>query len=188
MQKGEADDLLISDLTKNKFEIKIADLGMARTLQAGNFASSHVGTDMLFAPEVLRGVYDHKIDVWGIAHIFYNLMTRQFLFDGQGKGLQKQLNNGQWKFPLNVPISAEAISFLNDLLQDDPAKRVSIEQLMKHRYLTQPVNQVTLMDSFDSRKFKKMGDDVIFMQGDYLVFNIKNDAPYKQFQQKMLKG
>jgi|LakMenEpi03Oct11_1017367.scaffolds.fasta_scaffold12771_2 hypothetical protein len=35
------------------------------------------------------------------------------------------------------------------------------------------------MDSFDSRKFKKMGDDVIFMQGDYLVFNIKNDAPYK---------
>jgi hypothetical protein len=54
-------------------------------------------------------------------------MTRQFLFDGQGKGLQKQLNNGQWKFPLNVPISAEAISFLNDLLQDDPEKRVSIE-------------------------------------------------------------
>jgi|LakMenE01Jun11ns_1017448.scaffolds.fasta_scaffold9236710_2 hypothetical protein len=32
MQKDEADDLLISDLTKNKFEIKIADLGMARTL------------------------------------------------------------------------------------------------------------------------------------------------------------
>ena len=71
---------------------------------------------MLFAPEVLRGVYDHKIDVWGIAHIFYNLLTRTFLFDGQGTVLQKQLNRGQWKFPLNVPISAEAISFLNDLL------------------------------------------------------------------------
>lgn len=69
-------------MTKVRFEIKIADLGMAKTLEPGTYSNSKVGTEILYAPEVLRGVYDHKIDVWGIANIFYNLMTRDFLFDG----------------------------------------------------------------------------------------------------------
>ena len=71
---------------------------------------------MLYAPELLKGSYDHKIDVWGIAHIFYILIARQFLFTGKEDELKDQLKNGQWIFPLDVPVSVEAIQFLNDLL------------------------------------------------------------------------
>ena len=65
-----------SDLTKVRFDIKIADLGYAKTLEPGTLSKSKVGTDMLYAPELLKGSYDHKIDVWGIAHIFYILIAR----------------------------------------------------------------------------------------------------------------
>ena len=64
-------------LTEVNFEIKIADLGMARTLSYGFHSESQVGTPGYYAPElIIKEYYDHKIDVWGIANIFYNLMTK----------------------------------------------------------------------------------------------------------------
>ena len=69
--------LMSKPLTEVNFEIKIADLGMARTLSYGFHSESQVGTPGYYAPElIIKEYYDHKIDVWGIANIFYNLMTK----------------------------------------------------------------------------------------------------------------
>ena len=75
--------LMSKPLTEVNFEIKIADLGMARTLSYGFHSESQVGTPGYYAPElIIKEYYDHKIDVWGIANIFYNLMTKSQLFPG----------------------------------------------------------------------------------------------------------
>lgn len=61
-------------------------MGLAKKLLQGENTYTGVGTPLQHAPEVLiKKCYDHKIDVWGIAHIFYNLMTRQHIFNAQGK-------------------------------------------------------------------------------------------------------
>ena len=130
-------------LTEVRFQIKIADLGYARELTHGTFANSACGTPLLVAPElILRKFYDHKIDVWGIANIFYTLLTGKLLFDGQTKEYDEQLEEGVWKFPCEVKISAEALKFLHDLLQYDPNKRLSINELVSHPYLNMPLDKL----------------------------------------------
>ena len=47
-------------LNKVRFEIKIADLGMAKILVPGYNTTTNIGTDQLYAPEmILKQCYDH---------------------------------------------------------------------------------------------------------------------------------
>lgn len=141
--QGQVQKLMGKHLTDINFQIKIADLGYARELTHGEFANSACGTPLLVAPELLlKRVYDHKIDVWGIANIFYTLITGKLLFDGKSQSYTKQLEEGVWKFPCEVNISAEALKFLHDLLQFDPNKRLSINQLDSHPYLNVPLEKL----------------------------------------------
>ena len=97
----------------------------------------------MIAPELIfKKFYDHKIDVWGIANIFYTLLTGRLLFDGEAKEYDQQLEEGVWKFPCDVKISAEALKFLHDLLQYEPSKRLSIGELASHPYLNMPLEKL----------------------------------------------
>lgn len=81
--QNEVQSMMGKSMTEIEFTVKIADLGYARGLTHGAYASSACGTPLLIAPElIVKQFYDHKIDVWGIANIFYTLMTGRLLFDG----------------------------------------------------------------------------------------------------------
>jgi serine/threonine protein kinase len=86
--------------------VKIADLGLARQLRHDGFADSMKGTPMLFAPEIIfKAFYNHKVDVWGIANIFYSCLTGKLLFTAAGGDYEDQLQKGTWQVPLEVKIS-----------------------------------------------------------------------------------
>ena len=74
------EDLLKIDLTKEKFVIKIADLGFAREIEdeTKKRRFTYVGSPLLMPPEQLitrwddtTEGYDYKIDVWALGGIFY---------------------------------------------------------------------------------------------------------------------
>ena len=93
--------------------MKIADLGYARQLKVDGYAESFLGTPQQEAPELFRRIYNHKIDVWGIANIFYTVLTGRLLFGGAQADYKKKLEQGTWSIPFKVPISLEGIKFLN---------------------------------------------------------------------------
>lgn len=74
------EDLEKIDLTKEKFVIKIADLGFAREIEdeTKKRRFTYVGSPLLMPPEQLitrwddsTEGYDYKIDVWALGGIFY---------------------------------------------------------------------------------------------------------------------
>jgi serine/threonine protein kinase len=127
--------LELKSLEDTPFVVKIADLGYARQLKVDGYAESFLGTPQQEAPELFRRIYNHKIDVWGIANIYYTILTGKLLFGGAYKDYQKQLERGTWSLPFKVPISLAGIKFLNQLLVYDPDKRISITDLVNHPYL-----------------------------------------------------
>ena len=82
------EELKSMDLENEPFCVKIADLGYARELtrtEQGR-ANSFKGSPLMMAPEQLntywgRGSgYSHKIDVWAMGVIFYQMLTGMFMF------------------------------------------------------------------------------------------------------------
>jgi serine/threonine protein kinase len=60
------------DLTKEPFEVKIADFGYSRELNRGEDTKSWYGSPLLMAPESLFSLgYDHKVDVWALGIVYF---------------------------------------------------------------------------------------------------------------------
>lgn len=95
------------------------------------------GTPLNMAPEILQGAkYDHKVDVWSLGTVFYEMLTGFSPFTGMNKeDLKKNLEKGNYRFPKHLKLSLEGLDFLNNCLQYDPKQRMSWEELMKHSYL-----------------------------------------------------
>lgn len=95
------------------------------------------GTPLNMAPEILKGAkYDHKVDVWSLGTVFYEMLTGFSPFTGMNKDdLKRNLEKGNYRFPKHLKLSLEGLDFLNNCLQYDPKLRMSWDELMKHSYL-----------------------------------------------------
>lgn len=65
-------------------EIKMIDFGLSKHFTHGQQHNEAVGTPYTVAPEVLRGKYDEKCDVWAIGVITYLLLSGDPPFGGCG--------------------------------------------------------------------------------------------------------
>jgi serine/threonine protein kinase len=95
------------------------------------------GTPLNMAPEILKGEkYDHKVDVWSLGTVFYEMLTGFTPFTGMNKAdLKNNLQKGNYHFPKHIKLSLEGLDFLNCCLQHDPNQRMSWDELIKHNYL-----------------------------------------------------
>ena len=65
------------DLTKERFIVKIADLGLAKKVHYdGDLATTSVGSPLYMAPEVMHGKsYNYKADIWSIGTIMFEMVA-----------------------------------------------------------------------------------------------------------------
>jgi len=89
------------------------------------------------APEIFNGTYyNHKVDVWSLGTLLFNLLTGSFPFKGNNiDELRANLKAGVYKIPRDVNISIECLDFLNNCLKFDSIKRKSVEYLLEHPFL-----------------------------------------------------
>ena len=79
---------------KNDFIIKIGDFGLTTDLNSTKTASN-AGTNWFKAPEVNKGKYSNKCDLYSIGIILYMLKTGKYIFDGEDdeeKIINKKMN------------------------------------------------------------------------------------------------
>jgi hypothetical protein len=105
--------------------VKIADLGLASTLEEGH--GQAMGTPHFMAPEqVLRKDIDHRTDLYALGCTFYRLLTGRTPFRGQ---TVKDILRAQVKDEPDPPhkvqsdVPAEVGNIALQLMQKDPAAR-----------------------------------------------------------------
>ena len=85
------------------------------------------------AGENINTIIDKKSDIWSIGALTYELLTGKKLFEGNNsEETYNNIINGKYSFPNNLKVSKEIISFIIELLQYYPEKRLSFENI---RYL-----------------------------------------------------
>jgi len=133
-------DLKLGNLFLNdKMEVKVGDFGLATKLEFdGERKRTICGTPNYIAPEILEGKQGHsyEVDVWSIGVIIYTLIIGKPPFETSDvKTTYKRIRSNQYTFPESATISDEARDLITRILNGDPSKRPTIEEITKHPWL-----------------------------------------------------
>lgn len=131
-------------------ELKMIDFGLSKHFQFGEVQTEAVGTPYTVAPEVIKGSYDERCDVWSIGIITYLLLSGETPFGGcDGENLLQVRQNilrGSFSFePEDIwqHVSGHAKDFIETLLIVDYHDRPSAKDAQKHPWL----QRLTKLDS-----------------------------------------
>ena len=139
-----------------KATVKLIDFGFARYLKKEELAYSTLGSPINMDPGILRKLnkvehsneygYDEKADIWSLGTICYEMLIGKCTFDADSMAdLLRKVEEGDYLLP--TTLSKEAVSFLNCMLQYDYKRRLSAQELSRHKFLNKNVkdfNQINL--------------------------------------------
>jgi calcium-dependent protein kinase len=86
------------------------------------------------APELLKGDYDSKVDIWSIGVIAFSLLSSSLPFYGEDRiAVMKKILRGKYRFASRrwANISLDAKNFINTLLNTNPVDRPTGFQAME---------------------------------------------------------
>ncbi|XP_014869584.1 PREDICTED: PAS domain-containing serine/threonine-protein kinase [Poecilia mexicana] len=117
------------------FHIRLIDFGSAAILSPGKLFYNFCGTLEYCSPEVLRGnAYEGpELEMWSLGVLLYTLLFSENPFCDVGEILDAKL---QPPFPL----SPELHGVLQGLLHSNPAKRMTLDQLLLQPWISQPIS------------------------------------------------
>jgi calcium-dependent protein kinase len=128
-------------------EIKMIDFGYSTKFtkhfnidNTETFLHTLVGTAQYLAPEVLRGKYDQKCDLWSVGVILYFMLSGTLPFTGSNnKECFKKILKGEFTFTEQpwADVSGRCRKFICQLLKTNPKKRLSAKQALKHKWLSE---------------------------------------------------
>ena len=124
-------------LTNNK-ELKIGEFDLAVKLEIdGEKIKSIIGTPLYMAPELLKEKeYSYEIDIWSLGIIIYTLLVGKTPFETQHfQELLEKVKRMDYTFPEKINISNEAKDLISKILVDDPSKRLTLDQILTHKFL-----------------------------------------------------
>ncbi|KAJ6782741.1 hypothetical protein PWT90_08296 [Aphanocladium album] len=117
-------------------ELKLADFGYS-VHSPGNRRETICGTLDYLPPEMLnqRKVrYSRAVDQWTLGVLTYEFLTGEAPFEDEPHMTKKRIVLGDMK-PLPSSICPEARDFVYSLLEQDPAKRLPLTEVMNHPWI-----------------------------------------------------
>ena len=92
-------------------------------------------------------IMDAKNDIWSIGVLTYELLTGKKIFEGNTpEGTYNNIINGKYSFPSGLKASYEIISFIIELLQYSPEKRLDLEQIKDLPFLKKEVEDYNFIE------------------------------------------
>ncbi|XP_069470593.1 serine/threonine-protein kinase SIK3 isoform X2 [Ambystoma mexicanum] len=116
--------------------IKIADFGFSNLFSPGQLLKTWCGSPPYAAPELFEGKeYDGpKVDIWSLGVVLYVLVCGALPFDGSTlQNLRARVLSGKFRIPFFM--STECEHLIRHMLVLDPTKRLSMEQICKHKWM-----------------------------------------------------
>ncbi|CAI6425404.1 CBM_HP2_G0010740.mRNA.1.CDS.1 [Saccharomyces cerevisiae] len=127
-------------LLDHKYNIKIADFGMAALETEGKLLETSCGSPHYAAPEIVSGIpyQGFASDVWSCGVILFALLTGRLPFDeedGNIRTLLLKVQKGEFEMPSDDEISREAQDLIRKILTVDPERRIKTRDILKHPLL-----------------------------------------------------
>ena len=124
-------------LTQHK-TIKITDFGLSNEYE--DFLMTPCGSPCYASPEVLKGkkYSGLGIDLWASGIILYSMLCGYLPFDDKNNDeLFKKILKCKIEFPKNnnIIISENAKDLIRKILQPEPSKRITLEEILEHPFL-----------------------------------------------------
>lgn len=116
--------------------VKIADFGWCAEASS---RSTFCGTLCMLAPEMVSGKsYDHRVDVWAVGVLFYEMLTGTSPFD-KGKGLMETCKAiiGPFEAVAIDQVPAQAVPLLRRLMEQKAEDRLPLADAISHEWVVQ---------------------------------------------------
>ncbi|KAG5669027.1 hypothetical protein PVAND_016929 [Polypedilum vanderplanki] len=142
-------------LDKN-YKAKVCDFGLARNMTIGTqILTSIKGTPLYMAPELLDGRgYGHEADLWSLGCIIYEMLAGESPFNTRSiLHLMQLIRYGNIKWPSFL--SSTCISFLKGLLDNNPTKRMSWDEILDHKFVKGNILILTTDKSISDSPFTR---------------------------------
>ncbi|XP_063109380.1 serine/threonine-protein kinase BRSK1 isoform X1 [Cavia porcellus] len=120
-------------LLDEKNNIRIADFGMASLQVGDSLLETSCGSPHYACPEVIKGEkYDgRRADMWSCGVILFALLVGALPFDDDNlRQLLEKVKRGVFHMPHFIPPDCQ--SLLRGMIEVEPEKRLSLEQIQKH--------------------------------------------------------
>ena len=170
-------------LTQNK-TIKIIDFGLSNEYKY--YLDTPCGSPCYASPEVIKGLkYSGlAIDLWASGIILYSMLCGYLPFDDKNNDvLFRKILKCKIEFPQrkNIVISENAKDLIKRILRPDPSKRISLEEILEHPFLSYGNKKYKERIKMDINKQDKLIIDYmvnvmrISNDNDIITKNIKNN-------------
>lgn len=118
--------------------VKICDFGVSRKLNPGDVMHEHCGTLAYIAPEIFQnnGYEGFACDIWSAGVTLYYMLSGSLPFKVNNTAtFHETIIGGKYEQLMNI--SAEARDLIDGMLQIDPRKRLTIQQILSHPWLNE---------------------------------------------------
>lgn len=122
-------------MLKHDFEVKIADFGC---VSQKNTRSTFCGTACMLAPEMISGTnYDHRVDVWALGLLLFEMLTGSSLFDSDKNIMTtfERIMKQDISASLENRVPLASRSLIEGLLQRNPDKRMDLKTALAHPWV-----------------------------------------------------
>ncbi|XP_073248059.1 MAPK/MAK/MRK overlapping kinase-like [Porites lutea] len=148
--------------------VKLADFGSCRGVYSKQPYTEYISTRWYRAPECLLtdGYYTHKMDMWSVGCVFFEILSLHPLFPGSNEvdqiarihdvlgtpssSILKKLQNKSRSMNFNFPqksgtgvrvllphVTSECVDLIEQMCAYDPDERISAKQALRHPYFKQ---------------------------------------------------
>lgn len=134
-------DLKLSNiLLDSQKNIKLCDFGLATVLKNKEERKKGIcGTPNYIAPEVVfpnKEGYSFEVDLWSLGVLLFTFLVGIPPFQQPKiKDIYAKIKRGVFSYPQGVRVSTYAKDIIKKLLQKDPLKRISLEEVFTHSFL-----------------------------------------------------
>jgi len=126
-------------LLSSDFNIKLSDFGFTREFSSSKLLDTYCGSVAYAAPEMISGKQYNGpgADIWSLGVILYTIVCGTLPFDDETDTVihQKILN---LKYEIPDFISDECKDLITRILKIEPSDRISMEEILKHKWLEIP--------------------------------------------------
>lgn len=175
------ENILMND--SNSLSLKLVDFDTATVFRNTSFRKMF-GTPLYMAPEIVKGKYNEKCDLWSCGIILFILITGRPPFGGSDDEILARLKNVKFDFKEKIfkGISEEVMDLLKKLLEVDPNKRISASEACSHPWLAnlkESVDDSEVLDILKNIKNFRGASKLKTLIHTFIISKIADPAQYK---------
>jgi serine/threonine protein kinase len=166
--------------------IKICDFGVGKLIKPNTILKDQCGTPVYMAPEIIKGngYQGFPVDIWSAGIALYIMLSGSLPFNKDKEhSLEYNILNNDIKEISDI--SEEGNNLLKKILEKDPNKRYTANQILEHPWMNNNLNDDDNNDYDYNNEFKNVNKYHLFTNAESILL-AKTHIDYRNAQKKDL--